>query len=178
LGAGRTPVKALDTVGDLAVKPGKRDESIEDSVECGELTRTDARLIFSMISGSRDSPVPVTPETQIGGLSMREIMEHADVGLYLDLKPSDPSEASLVSMLVRTHKAAIDHFNQAAKYELTPHLLEVHSKFALKSAALFGLFFDRLEKYREKKLKAAFGHGVNVSGDGARFIMTRFELKP
>jgi hypothetical protein len=57
-------------------------------------------------------------------------------------------------MLVRTHKAAIHHLNQAAKYELDPSALQVHATFALKSASLFGLFFDRFEKYREKNLKS------------------------
>jgi len=52
------------------------------------LTRADARLIFSMMS--KDTPIPLTPETEIGGVTLRQIMEHADVGLYLDLKPSDP----------------------------------------------------------------------------------------
>jgi hypothetical protein len=116
------------------------------------LTRTDARLIFSIVSN--DAPIPLTPDTEIGGLTLRQITDHADVGLYLDLKPSDPLEATLVSMLVRTHKAAVHHFNQAAKYELDPRALQVHATFALKSASLFGLFFDRFEKYCEKNLKS------------------------
>jgi hypothetical protein len=134
-------------------KSGKPDQSTPGSEPANVLTRTDARLIFSIVSN--DAPIPLTPETMIGGLTLRQIMEHADVGLYLDLKPSDPLEAALISMLVRTQKAAIHHFNQAAKYELDPRALQVHSTFGLKSASLFGLLFDRLEKYRQKRLKSS-----------------------
>jgi hypothetical protein len=82
------------------------------------LTSIDRLIICEMISGSRDKLVPLTPQTEIGGATLRQIMEFTGCELYLALHPRTPSEKMYASLMVRTHRAANECFHDAEKNKL------------------------------------------------------------
>lgn len=130
----------------------------EDSSEQEQTTesnkpfsRTDRYLVASMLSGSRDNLVPLTPETVIGGATLRQIMDYGQTTLYLDLKSDDPLESVLVSLLVQAQNAATDCFNEARGNRLNLNAREVNLRYALKAGDLSVRLAQELEKRRARR---------------------------
>jgi hypothetical protein len=117
------------------------------------LTRIDRLMICEMLSNSRDKLVPLTAETEIGGASLRQILEFAGAELYLAVNPRTPSEKMYVSLMVRAHQAAITCFNNAEKSKFGSTAFELHMKYALKATDTFIALFERFERCRSENVK-------------------------
>jgi hypothetical protein len=104
----------------------------------------------SIPSGER-IPVPLTPNTVIEGATLRQIMEWARIGLYLDLKPQDPFASIHADLIVRTQKAALDCYNEANWNKDNLDAREMNLKYSLKATDLSARLFARLESYRAKQ---------------------------
>jgi len=110
-------------------------------------------MIGEMLSGSRDKLVPLTPETEIGGATLRQIMEFADCDLYLALDARTPSEKMYASLMVRAHRAANACFNHAENSKFGSPAFELHMKYALKATDTFTALCERFERCRRDTLK-------------------------
>ena len=130
----------------------------------------------SMPSGERVL-VPLTPNTLIDGATLRQIMQWAQVELYLNLKPQNPFESMLADLVVRTHKAAWDCHEQADWKRHHPDVREINLKYALKGTESSARLFARLESYRAKQIELLLHNSVTagrkpkvVSGKFARHV--------
>ena len=97
--------------------------------------------------------VPLTPNTLIVGETLRQIMEWDRVELYLSLKAQNPFESILADLIVRTHKAGCDCFEQADWKRHKSDFREVNLKFALKGIDSSARLLARLEDYRVKQIE-------------------------
>lgn len=87
-------------------------EEIEGDPEQG-LSRSDCILIFSMLLASRDRLVPLSEETVVGGLPLRDILVFAGNHIFLALKPRNAEASNLWSFLVRVTTASIASLSQS-----------------------------------------------------------------
>lgn len=97
--------------------------------------------------------MPLTPNTLIDGVTLRQIMEWDRVELYLSLKPQNPFESILADLIVRTHRAAWDCYEQADWKRHKPDFREMNLKYALKGTDSSARLLDRLEGYRAKQIE-------------------------
>ena len=86
------------------------------------LLRDDAFLIDSM-RGTNTRPV-ITSETEVGGETLRHIMERNSLELYLDLQPKNGFESVLTTHIVRATAASTECFNKVERHMQTPSLAE------------------------------------------------------
>jgi hypothetical protein len=141
---------------------------IQDSDESNETVKSDSEplsqidrfLLTSMLAKSQDNLVPLTPDTVIGGVTVRQILEWGDRQLYLDLKPKTPMEAVLVSLLVRAHKAAGDCFGRAERSGSHLPALEINLRYAFKAADVALRLLQELENYRARQARRELRHDM------------------
>ena len=120
--------------------------------------------------------VPLRSDSSIESITLGEAMEWARVELYLSLKPQNPFESILADLIVRTHKAAWDCFEQADWKRHRPDVRELNLKYALKGTDSSARLFARLESYRAKRSElllhntATAGEPKCVSGKFARHL--------
>jgi hypothetical protein len=87
------------------------------------------------------------------GATLRQIMEWAGVDLYLSLKPLHPFESILADLVVRTHKAARECYEQADWKRHHPDVREINLAYDLKMTESSARLFARLESYRVKQIQ-------------------------
>ncbi len=115
------------------------------------LTRIDRYMIAQMLSDRRDHLVPLTPDTVIGGATLRQIMRYSGCNLYLDLKPNDPMESILVGLLTHAQRAAVDCFNEATRNTINLNAREINLRYALKASDVAIRLFQQLAQYRAEQ---------------------------
>jgi hypothetical protein len=106
------------------------------------------------------------PNTLVDGVTLQELMEWCQVGLYLTLKPQNPFESILADLSVRTHRAGMDCFEQADWWRHKPEVREANLKYALKGIESSARLVARLEDYRTKHIERAL---YNSGGAPSRF---------
>ena len=97
--------------------------------------------------------VPLTPNTLIDGATLRQIMEWDRVDLYLSLKAQNPFESILADLIVRTHKAGLDCYEQADWKRHNPDVRGMNLKYGLKGTDSSARLLARLEGYRAKQIE-------------------------
>ena len=121
--------------------------------------------------------MPLTPNTLIVGETLRQIMEWDRVELYLNLKAQNPFESILADLIVRTHKAGCDCYEQADWKRHKSDFREVNLKFALKGIDSSARLLARLEDYRAKQIERAL-HNSASGGQNSEFAHSRFTRHP
>ena len=119
------------------------------------LLRDDAFLIDSM-RGTNTRPV-ITSETEVGGETLRHIMERNSLELYLDLQPKNGFESVLTTHIVRATAASTECFNKVERHMQNAESRGVYLGLALKSAEKVTALTDLLEGYRARCLKLSEG---------------------
>ena len=117
--------------------------------------------------------VPLTPNTLIEGTTLRQTMEWAHVELYLSLKPQNPFESMLADLIVRTHKAAWDCYEQADWKRHNSDVREMNLKYALKGTESSARLFARLESYRAKQSELLL-HNRAIAGRKPKGLSGKF----
>ena len=114
------------------------------------LLRDDAFLIDSM-RGTNTRPV-ITSETEVGGETLRHIMERNSLELYLDLQPKNGFESVLTTHIVRATAASTECFNKVERHMQNAESRGVYLGLVLKSAEKVTALTDLLEGYRARSL--------------------------
>jgi hypothetical protein len=117
--------------------------------------------------------VPLTPNTLIDGATLRQIMEWRHVELYLNLKAQNPFESILADLIVRTHKAAWDCYEQADWKRHISDVREMNLKYALKGTDSSARLFARFEGYRAKQIERVL-HNTATGGQKLSKVSGRF----
>ena len=108
--------------------------------------------------------VPLTPNTLIVGETLRQIMEWDRVELYLSLKAQNPFESILADLIVRTHKAGCDCYEQADWKRNKSEFREINLKYALKGIDSSARLLARLEGYRASQIGRVL-HNSTTGGE-------------
>ena len=104
---------------------------------------------MSMLAAARR--LPLNPDEEIGGSTLRSIMNAGNCQLYDDLKPKDLFEEIHVTHLLNMQKIAWDCFNEAEKNDDYLQAREINLRYALKATDNFIQLFDRLESHWAKQ---------------------------
>ena len=119
--------------------------------------------------------VPLTPNTLIDGATLRQIMEWCRVELYLSLKPQNPFESILADLIVRTHKAGWDCFEQADWKRHKPDVREMNLKYGLKGIDSSARLLARLEDYRAKQIERVLHNSATGGQKLGKVASSRFD---
>jgi hypothetical protein len=104
---------------------------------------------MSMLTAARR--LPFSPDEEIGGSTLRSIMNGGNCQLYDDLKPKDLFESLHVTYLLNMQKTAWDCFNEAETNENYLRAREINLRYALKATDNCIQLFARLESHWAKQ---------------------------
>jgi len=102
-----------------------------------------------MLTAARRPPFNLDEE--IGGSTLRSIINCGNGHLYDDLKPKDLFESIHVTYLLNMQKTAWDCFNEAEKNDNYLQAREINLRYALKATEHFIQLFERLESHWAKQ---------------------------
>jgi hypothetical protein len=128
----------------------------------------------SLPSGERVI-VPLTPNTLVDGATLQQIMEWCRVEAYLNLKPQNPFESILADLIVRTHKAGEDCFEQADWKRHRPDAREMNVKHILKAIDSSARLLARLEGYRTKHIERSLRNSATGGQKLGEVASSRFD---
>jgi hypothetical protein len=119
--------------------------------------------------------VPLTPNTLIDGATLRQIMEWDRVELYLSLKAQNPFESILADLIVRTHKAGLDCYEQADWKRHNPDVREMNLKYGLKGTDSSARLLARLEGYRAQQIERVLHNSATGGQKLGKVASSRFD---